>query len=142
MEEQEEKKKTTANAFWPDTSTAEGLKSALSSGRWASVFVAAITAATVGYSVFVEPIAGLDAWGFIDAAIFGICAYGIHRGSRTAALVSLVLYLLNRWLMYEDGTGGFSILALLIVWMMVLGVKGTFAYQAQKKASDHYPDEV
>jgi uncharacterized BrkB/YihY/UPF0761 family membrane protein len=136
------KNRKSLNAFWPDTSTQKGVDTALKSAAWACGFVAVITVAAVSFSVFVNPILALDAWGYIDAVIFGVCAFGISRGSRTAAIFAIAFYLLNRYLMFEESgqTGGF--VAILIVLMLINGIRGAFAHHASKQEPEHWPDET
>ncbi len=124
------------NRLWPDVSTPDGVRTALRSGTIACTIICLATVALTIYALKVESILGIDAWAFGDSAVYALCAYGIHRGSRIAAIVGLAIHVLNRVLMYvEEGVTG-GVVTLLLILMLLNGVRGAFAYQAKFRKAD------
>ena len=118
-----------SNWAWPTIENRASAVSAAKSGMWAAIIVAAVTAliATVALS-YGKAIGGIDAWAYVDAAIFAIIAFGIWRMSRAAAVIGLLLFIAERVDMYVSAHS-FSVLSLLLLLMFVNGVRGTFGYR-------------
>jgi hypothetical protein len=126
---------TRANsAYWPDVSTIESAKSAARQGMWAAIVVAGFTVFLVVLAMAgTEGIAGtFDETALIDAAAFALIAFGIYRFSRTAAVLGLVIFVVERiYLWSVIGVKG-PILAIIITLAFVTSVRGTFAYHKLK----------
>jgi hypothetical protein len=120
------------NSLWPDVADRSSAVKAIKSGYWAAVFVASVTAAIALISLFVhKPILGIDGLGLFDAVMFAAIAFGIDRKSRAAAVIGLVLYVLER--VYMTATNGASasagIMTIILTLSFVHGIRGTFAYK-------------
>lgn len=118
-----------AKKLWLPVGTIEEARAAASRGTWAALVVACLTATIAGVAGAIEePVLGLDTWSFLDAALFLLIAFGIHRMSRFAALSGLIVFVLDRVLMIETLTRG-SIVTLFIALAFTSAVRGTFAYR-------------
>jgi membrane-bound ClpP family serine protease len=74
---------------------------------------------------------GLGAWGLVDVAIVVALVYGVHRRSRTCAILLLALFVVGRILfMVEQGKPTGIIVAFAIAYYLARGVQGTFQYHA------------
>ena len=119
-----------SNVFWPSIGTIEQAKGAVKTGAVAAVLVALITTAFASWALFSGgSVAGfIDPWAYVDAVLFGAIAFGIYKESRAAAVVGLLLYVLEK--VYQVVlTGQFqgAILTILFVLFFISGVRGTFA---------------
>jgi len=116
--------------LWPEVEDLETARSASRQGMWAAVIVAVLTAIVAAFGFL-----GADASAFIDAVLFGLIAFGIYRVSRVAAVAGLLLFVLERVMMFAQTrqTGGFVSLFLLLAF--VHGVRGAFAYRRLLKVS-------
>ena len=125
--------------LWPEIIDLESARAAARDARNAAIFVAVATVVFVLLSImgteFLQPL-GLDAWGFVDAAIFLVVAWGIHRMSRTAAVAGLIIYIAERLLiMLEAGSRGI-ILTIILTLLFIHGVRGTFAFHRFRAAGN------
>ena len=132
-----------ANALWPDVGNIEAAKKACKGAAISAFLVAGVTAliaviALAGSSL----IPGINGWALLDAAIFGLLGFFLLRFSRTAAVIALVLFIVERIsMMASNGIAGFP-LALILIVFFIGGVRGAFAYHhlagqadAQSKAA-------
>ena len=80
---------------------------------------------------------GIDSGAFVDAALFLMVAWGIHRCSRIAAVLGLVLYLFERAnTAYVSVTSSGSpnpVMLIVITVAFVNSVRGTFAFHRFKQ---------
>ncbi len=101
-------------------------------GVWAAIFVALITGIVASLSFLShKAILGVSIFALIDAAMFALIAYGIHKKSRTAAVSGLCVYLLERLYMLKSGGangGGATLMAMFLTLAFVTAIRGTFAY--------------
>jgi hypothetical protein len=82
--------------YWPTIEDESSAQHATKAAVGVSGFIAAVTALIAILSmVYRKPILGLDAWGLIDAVIFGWIAWRISKLSRAWAIVWLLMYLLE-----------------------------------------------
>jgi len=123
-----------SKGLWPDVNILEGAKAASNCGYWAAVFVAGGTAFVIllgqlGYEL--EPgHFGIEA--IVDVTIFAAIAWGIARYSRFAAILGLVVFLLERlYSWYSFGIGGMGVAAIFVL-LFVNGIRGNFAYQRHR----------
>ncbi len=83
----------------------------------------------------------IDGWALVDAAIFGIIAWGIYRMSRVAAVAGLVGYSLEK--IYMQATLGSKVgsglfVAVIIILAFINAVRGTFAYHRMKRGDGKF----
>ena len=116
--------------------TSDHIRKALNTGAIACAIVAVVTVAAVSYSVFMEPILGLDEWSYIDAVLFAICGYGIFRGSRIAGFFALGIFVAARYFMFVDEGKFGGALSIFILAMMITGIRGAFAHHRRIRGSD------
>ena len=116
--------------LWPAVDAPEQALRAARKGMWAALFVAAATGFAASLALLANSrIAGVGSSAFVDAVLFGCVAWGIHRGSRIAAVSGLVLYLLERaymWSQSVPGVGGL-VIPFVLTASFVSGIRGTFA---------------
>ncbi len=117
-------KRNASVSVWPTITDLESAKGAARQGFWAAIIAAVVTAVVVvlvqaGFQVFDVSIEAL-----VDAALFAIVAWGIHKMSRTAAVGGLVL---NIWSWSIQGPGGL-VWAAIFTLMYINGIRGTFQY--------------
>lgn len=122
--------KTKKNVWWPDVSTPGAARSARMYGVWAALFSAVITALLASWSLGSGKAAleFVDAWAFIDVAIFSAVAFGIYKESRFAAVAGLVIFLGEK--LYQiaiSTTTSGIIMALILSTCYVAAIRGTFA---------------
>ena len=108
--------------FWPEVDDVASARAVSRQGMWACLIVATVTAIVAALGVL-----GMDAWAFVDAGMFLAAAWGIHRGSRFAAVGALVLFVVERAFLFSQTgqTGGLLTIALLLAFGN--GARGTLA---------------
>ena len=119
-----------SNFWWPSVGTVEGAKGAAKAGFIAAVLVALITAAFATWALYSNgPVAGfIDPWAYLDAVLFGAIAFGIYKESRAAAVVGLLLYLVEKgYQVVLTGQLQGAVMTILFVLFFVSGIRGTFA---------------
>jgi len=124
--------------YWPeirDTSTA---KDAVWGAVGVSVFIAGVDALLAILSlVYSKPIFGLDGWALVDAGLFAIVAWRIHKMSRTWAIIGLVLYLLEIGeRLVDHPNGAIGIITIFFILAFMGGIRGAFAFHRYNKQED------
>lgn len=123
--------------WWPEVETREGAEGAIKQAFWAAVVVAALTALFAMLGVLGVGFAlglGIDAWAFLDAALFAGIAFGLRRRSRVAAWAGLLLFGLEKiYLWNRNGVQG-PWLAVIILLLFIGGVRGTSALSRMESA--------
>ena len=95
-----------------------------------------ITVAITLISVSGDDIMGLNYTSFIDVAFMVVFTFGIYKNSRACAILMLLLFLLNKIIMFiQAGTASGLPLALVFLWYYTQGVIGTFQYHNHIKNS-------
>ena len=122
-------------SLWPAVGDEQAAVLAARQGFHAAVFCSVVTAilAVIGGLGF--QVLGFDLWCMIDAGLMGLLAFGIHRMSRTAAVIALLYCVACRidlWAEYGFQT---PIVPGLFVLMFLSAVRGTFAYHRFKTRS-------
>lgn len=121
--------KSSGNWFWPTITTQEEAKSAARPGVWVAAIVAAITALIAAYAAATgKEVIGINAWAFVDAALFAGISFGIYKMSRAAAVVGLLLYLVERVYMTAVAGGRGAIVTILFTVALINSARGTFAF--------------
>jgi hypothetical protein len=114
--------------YWPDVDTRRSASFAIEEAFWVASFVSVLGVLLTAVVVFGSGDPIVNAWGFVDAAIFGAIAYGIRRKSRTAAISGLVLYASNVVYGFIVFGARSPLIPALVTLAFVHGVRGTFAY--------------
>lgn len=123
------------NWLWPEVNTIEDSKNTARYGVIAAGIVSGTTAIFAILSLFGFVIIGpLNIWALLDASLFALIAFGIHKMSRTASLLGLLFYLLEQInVIYTAGGTNWFVLIVLAT-LFIHGVRGTFAYNKLGKA--------
>jgi hypothetical protein len=125
------------NFFWPKLDTRDDAQWAVKQALFAAVFCTIVTAtaatlAACGVS-FVSKL-GITAWSFVDAAMFGGVAFGLHRHSRFAAWAGLILYVAERaYSMTRLGPSN-PFVAIIFTLAFIGGLRATYALQRIRRA--------
>jgi hypothetical protein len=132
-------KKRRQNGIWPIITDAASAKFAAKQGMGAAFFCAGSTVLFVFLArQGMALVQGVDESALVDAAVFAALGILILRMSRVAAVAALVLYIVERIVMWVkmSGVGGASIpMMIVIVLCFVSSIRGTFAYQRYKGSS-------
>jgi hypothetical protein len=117
------------NKLWPHVTTWEGGVDAAKQGRWACIFVAAVSIVASLYSIRVSPIFddGTAGFLFIQGVVFIPIAIGVHKLSRIAIVLGLTWYCLAQILTIAETKEIPNIVAFLIILMLINGTRGVFA---------------
>ncbi|MDP9268517.1 MAG: hypothetical protein M3P27_09380 [Acidobacteriota bacterium] len=127
-----------ANPFWPEVTDLESAKKACRTAAGAAFFIAGLTAIVAGIALAgTTVIPGISGWALVDAAIFLVLGIFLRRFSRTAAVIALVLFILERISMMTQDTSPASLpLGIFLTLMFITGVRGAFAYRRLSAATD------
>jgi hypothetical protein len=107
----------------------EAAEKKVSNAWWAALFSAGVTVIFAFISLGGEPVAGIDAWAFLDVALLLGLAFGVSRKSRSCAVLLLVYFVGGKILMWtEAGNVRGLPVALVFMWYFAQGVVGTFQY--------------
>jgi hypothetical protein len=98
-----------------------------------------IAAATAGSSTLLFALTstyGFNHYNVIDAALLFAMAYGISRRSRICAVLALAYHVLNRAIVFQSREVPpiAMVFTLLFAALYVMGVIGTFVYNARRPA--------
>jgi len=117
--------------YWPDVSDLDGAKDATKYGMWCAILVATVTALLSVLSLFGFSIMHISWSALLDAAIFGVIAFGLSRHSRIAAVAGFALFLGEKiYTAYVVGSIlGIGVLGIIILFGFFNGMRGAFAYQ-------------
>jgi hypothetical protein len=120
-------KRNVSVSVWPKITDLESAQGAARQGFWAAIIAAVVTVVVVvlvqaGVQVFDVSINALEV--SIDAALFLIVAWGIHKMSRTAAVCGLVFNILSWWSQEPAGL----VWAAIFMVLYINGIRGTFRY--------------
>ena len=132
----EKKRKT--NWLWPKIVDIETSRSAANVGFWAAIFVCIsttiVTTVALGAKEINE-ILHLDAWAYLDAALFGVIAWRVKRFSRAFAVLGVALYVLEITYTLNQGAKiGWMTIPILL--MFISGARGVFGYHRFVAALD------
>ena len=112
------------NFFWPDVNTTRSAHSAARQAMWAAFCCSGLTALTAFLANNGVTLMGADTrMAVFRALLYGALAIGIHRMSRSAASLALLIFLLERT--QESGPIAMTIILLVC---FVNGVRGTVEY--------------
>lgn len=131
--------KVKKNVWWPDVSTPIAARSARMYGVWAALFSAIVTALLASWSLGSGKAAlgFIDAWAFLDVAIFAAIAFGIYKESRFAAVSGLVIFLGEK--LYQISITTITpmsgiVMAFILGMCYVAAIRGTYALRRFRAA--------
>lgn len=121
--------------YWPKIEDVSTAKDAVLGAVGASLFVSAVTALLAILSlIYKKPILGLDGWALVDAGLFALIAWRIHKMSRTWAVIGLALYSLEIGdMLINRPSGAVGILTIFFILAFIGGVRGAFAFHRYSK---------
>jgi len=94
------------NWFWPDVRTLDGIGLAFRIAFWVAIICSAMTALIVLMSMsnaaFSQQM-NVNAWAFLDAALWLLAAFGLWKKTPTGAWGALALYLVEQ--LWRMGNG-------------------------------------
>jgi hypothetical protein len=116
--------------FWPKIEDERSAETATNSAVAVSGFVAAVTALLSILSIiYRKPIGGVDGLGLIDAVVFAVIAWRIHKMSRAWAIVGILMYLFEvGYKLVTSPSGALGILTIVFILSYISAIRGTFAY--------------
>ena len=109
-----------------------GLGAAMICAVVTSIFI--VLRLTAGISATEETL-----WRLVEASLFGIIALGIYQMSRIAAISGLILYILERVVLWMTMGSKNPVLAIVFTLAFVNGVRGTLGYYRFKKSLRKIP---
>lgn len=129
------------NGLWPNVTSWEGGIVAAKQGRWACIFVAALSIVASLYSIRVNPIfdTGTAGFLFIQGVVFIPIAIGVHKHSRIAMVIGLTWYCLVQILTITETKEIPNIIAFLLILMLINGTRGVFAVHRIPEPADVDP---
>ena len=118
------------NSAWPPLNDMESAKKAARQGVWAAGIVAVVTALLAVLAGRGVKVLNIDSWAFVDAALFAIIAFGIHKMSRVAAVAWVCLYVLERLYMWQTNgvKAGGIIMPVILTLAFINSIRGTFTH--------------
>jgi len=126
--------------FWPDLSDIDGAKDACRLGMWCAIIVASITALFAVIALLGKSFMGVSPMALVDAVLFGVIAFGIHKYSRFAAVAGFALYLLEKvYAVIQQGPLASGVLGIIFLIGFLNAMRGTFAYHKFQSARPPMP---
>jgi hypothetical protein len=127
--------------YWPTIEDDNSAEAATKAAVGASGFIAAVTALLSILSlIYHKSVFGLDGWGLVDALLFVVIAWRIHKMSRTWAILGLLTYLLEvGYKLATNPSGAFGVLTIIFILAFIGAIRGTFAYHQYRKADTAIP---
>lgn len=144
MNEPKQNVRKPRNLFWPQFETIDDAKWATRQAAIAAIFCGSVTALFSILSLcgveWVKKTFQLSALSLVDAAIFGLIAFGLMRHSRFAAWSGLIFYLLERVFAWATvpATRTNVILPVIFTFAFIAGVRGA---NAHRRLSETPPPE-
>jgi len=112
------------NFLWPEIRDSASARQAARQSMWAAFACSGLTALTAFLANNGVTLAGDGPQlAVLRAALFGMLAIGIHRLSRSAAVLALLIFLIER----TQNSGPIALTVILLV-CFVNGVRGTVAF--------------
>ncbi len=126
------------NYFWPSMDNTHEANRACGAASGAAFFIAGLTGAVAWLqsSGKINLFPGIGIMAFLDAGLFFLIGIGLCFHSRIAALLGLLLYIVERVFMIQSyGFGTGQVVSILIFGLAFLnGVRGAFAWHECRKA--------
>ena len=120
--------------YWRQIDDKESAEDATKAAVGISYFVAALTALVSVLSiVYQKPVLGGSGWSLLDAALFAVIGWRIHRMSRAWTIVGLCLYVVEAVVSLGTRGAGIGILTIVFVLAYINALRGVFAYHRYVK---------
>lgn len=120
------------SSLWPAVGDEQAAVLAARQGFHAAVYCSIVTATFAVLAGFGFQIMGFNLWNLIDAGLIALLAFGIHRMSRSAALIALLYYVAGRIDLWAEYGSQNPVIAGIFVLTFLSAVRGTFAYHRLK----------
>ena len=115
-------------SLWPKITDKESAVKTSRQGLWVYGFSIVITSICIILYLMGKPVMGIGPMALIDIAIFVGVSIGLYKMSRTAAIIGLVVYILERLVMLPHANGFALIMTIIFTVMVINSVRGTIAY--------------
>jgi hypothetical protein len=124
------------NSLWPKIESPEAAKSAMKNAASASFIIVAVTGTVAVLAIMLgHPILGIGGSALVDAALFALIGWRISKHSRIAAVLGLLLYLLEagqRFISSGSAPAAGSVVTVLFIIYFIHGVRGAmYLHQSQ-----------
>lgn len=117
------------SAYWPDLSTTGEAEKAVKTAAYIAFFVAVVTGVLSLLALF-STTRILSGWDLLDALAFVVLGIWILRGSRAAAVLALILYIVELAVGVATRGGGNPlqfVVGLIFAFAFVNGVRGAYS---------------
>jgi hypothetical protein len=124
--------------YWPDVSTTSDAEKAVKTAAYVAFFVAAVTGVLSLLAVF-STVQILSGWDILDAVAFVLLGLWILRGSRAAAVLALLLYIVELVVGIATTGGGNPVqfvVGLIFVFAFINGVRGAYSLRRLEGDTD------
>lgn len=119
--------------IWPSIVDSASAQKASKQGLWASAWCAGATIIFVILSHLGIQMFNFDMWALFDAFLFIVIGWGIYKMNKIASVAGLVLYLLERIVMWTEYGPKNPAAAIIISLMFINSIRGNSAYHKFKK---------
>lgn len=123
------------NWFWPDVQMVEGIRLAFKIAFWVAIICAASTALVAVMGIFDVSLAKqthIDAWSFVDVAMWLLIAFGLWKKTPTGAWAAIALHLVETLWRINNG---FTIATAQWVWAALFTLAFVNAIRASMSLS-------
>jgi hypothetical protein len=115
-------------SLWPAIEDQNAAVLAARRGYYTAMCCSGMTAIVAVMGGFGIQVMHFDLWNLIDAGLMALLALGIHRMSRTAAVIALLYYVIGRIDLWAEYGVTSPIVAAFFILMFLGAIRGTFAY--------------
>ena len=123
-------------AYWPELSTTADAEKAVKGAAYVAFFIAALTG-LVSLLALLSVIQILSGWAIFDALLFGGLGFFILRGSRAAAVLGLILYVIELVAaIAATGNPAGLVVGLFFTSVFISGVRGSYSLKRLKGTAD------
>lgn len=116
------------NWVWPIITDIQTARAASRQGIFAALVVASVTTILALIALAGAPVMGIDGTALLDAVIFFLVAWRIHRFSKVAPIVGLALFVAGRLYMWSVAGPSNPILPIILTLAFINSIRGTYAY--------------
>ncbi|HEU5232342.1 MAG TPA: hypothetical protein VFU50_05755 [Terriglobales bacterium] len=117
------------NSLWPKIESPEAAKSAMKNAASASFIIVAVTGTVAVLAIMLgHAILGIGGSALVDAGLFALIGWRLRKHSRIAAILGLLLYLLEAGQRFVSSAGSSatagSVVTILFILYFINGVRG------------------
>jgi len=128
-------KKKILSGIWPEIYDIESAKKAMKHGIYACGFIAIVTIGAAFSSLYGYKFLDIAPEAIIDGLLVIFIGLGIYRKSRTASILGISFYVIQRLYMWSHHGGPKNIvMAIIIMLMFIASVRGTYFYHELRKS--------